>query len=99
MLKIRNDIIQAIRGARQASDLYQFLQSAIELEHATIPAYLQALYSIKHDQNRVVAALIRSIVVEEMLHMTIAANVMNAIGGEPVINKPNFVPIYPGPLP
>src|SRR4030095_15954359 len=75
------------------------LQSAIELEHSTIPPYLQALYSIKHDQNTIVADLIRSIVVEEMLHMTIAANVLNAIDGEPVINKPDFIPTYPGPLP
>ena len=34
-----------------------------------------------------------------MLHMTIAANVLNAIGGKPVINKPHFIPHYPGPLP
>lgn len=99
MLKIRSDIVHAIRAARQASDLYEHLQSAIELEHATIPAYLQALYSIKHDRNKAIAALIRSIVVEDMLHMTIAANVMNAIGGQPAINKPTFVPVYPGPLP
>jgi hypothetical protein len=99
MLKIRSDIVQSIRAAQQASDLYDHLQAAIELEHATIPPYLQALYSIKHDQNTIVAALIRSIVVEEMLHMTIAANVLNAIGGQPVINKPDFVPLYPGPLP
>jgi hypothetical protein len=99
MLKIRSDIVHSIRAARQASDLYEYLQGAIELEHATIPAYLQALYSIKHDQNTIIAQLIRSIIVEEMLHMTIAANVLNAIGGSPVINKPDFVPIYPGPLP
>ena len=93
MLRIRSDIVQSIRAAQQASDLYEYLQSAIELEHATIPAYLQALYSLKHAKNTVIAWLIRSIVVEEMLHMTIAANVLNAIGGQPVINKPDFVPL------
>jgi len=31
--------------------------------------------------------------------MVIAANVLNAIGGAPQINRPEFVPIYPGPLP
>jgi hypothetical protein len=39
------------------------------------------------------------VVREEMLHMTIAANVLNAIGGHPVINQPDFIPSYPGPLP
>ena len=99
MLKIRSDIIRSIRAAQQASDLYEFLQSAIELEHATIPAYLQALYSIKHDRNTVIASLIRSIIVEGMLHMTLAANLLNALEGKPVINKPWSIPVYPGPLP
>jgi hypothetical protein len=99
MLKIRSDIIQSIQAAKEAVDIHQYLQGAIELEHSTIPPYLQALYSIKHDSNMIVADLLRSIVIEEMLHMTIAANVLNAIGGAPVINKPGFVPNYPDHLP
>lgn len=99
MLRIRGEIIQGIRSAKSAVDLYKYLHGAIELEHSTIPPYLQALYSIKHDANTIVADLIRSIVVEEMLHMTIAANILIAIGGEPAINKPDFIPSYPGPLP
>jgi hypothetical protein len=91
--------VQAIQAAQTGPDLYQFLQSAIELEHATIPAYLAAYYSIKPGANLAAGQIIRSIVVEEMLHMTIAANVMNAIGGSPVINQPDFIPTYPGPLP
>jgi hypothetical protein len=99
VLKIRSDIIHSINTAQNASDLYEHLQGAIELEHATIPAYLEALYSIKHGTNTIVAELIRSIVKEEMLHLTIAANVLNAIGGAPEINKPGFIPTYPGRMP
>ncbi|MEH3062533.1 MAG: ferritin-like protein [Methylobacterium radiotolerans] len=99
MLTIRSAIVEAVRSAREASDLYEALQGAIELEHATIPVYLQALYSIRRGTNEVIAGLIRSVVVEEMLHMTIAANVLNAIGGAPRINTPAFIPTYPGPLP
>jgi hypothetical protein len=99
MLKIRTDILESINDAAHASDLFRYLQGAIALEHALIPAYLQALYSIKYGTNGTAAALIRSIVVEEMLHMTIAANVLNAIGGEPLINDRNFVLDYPSPLP
>jgi hypothetical protein len=39
------------------------------------------------------------VVVEEMLHMTLAANVLNALGGSPVIDSPDFIPTFPGPLP
>ena len=34
-----------------------------------------------------------------MLHMTLASNLLNAIGGSPVIDKPEFIPTFPGPLP
>ncbi len=77
----------------------QALQLAIELEHSTIPPYLTALYSIMPDANVEVAGLIRSIVVEEMLHMALVANIFIAIGGSPNIGHSKFVPQYPGPLP
>ncbi|HSH02584.1 MAG TPA: ferritin-like protein [Anaerolineae bacterium] len=80
-------------------DLKQALQLAIELEHATIPPYLTALYSIKPGHNVTVANLIRSVVIEEMLHMSLACNILVAIGGHPVINQPEFLPRYPGSLP
>ena len=99
MLRIRGDILQSVKAASGPEDLYAHLQAAIELEHATIPAYLAALYSLKRGQNLAIAALVRSIVVEEMLHMTIAANVLNALGGAPAINTPDFIPQYPRPLP
>ncbi|NER21113.1 MAG: hypothetical protein F6J96_10455 [Symploca sp. SIO1C2] len=79
--------------------LKEALQKAIELEHATIPTYLCALYSIKPGYNQEVAAIIRSVVIEEMLHMALACNLLVSIGGKPQINTPQFVPQYPGPLP
>lgn len=75
------------------------LQSAIELEHSTIPPYLCALYSIKDGTNQFAAQTIRGIVVEEMLHMIMAANILNAIGGSPQINTSNFIPEYPTKIP
>jgi hypothetical protein len=80
--------------------LRKSLQKAIELEHATIPPYLYALYSLGTDpKNAAVASIIQSVVSEEMLHMTLACNILNAIGGEPVIDSPRFIPTYPGYLP
>jgi hypothetical protein len=75
------------------------LQHAIKLEHATIPAYLYALYSLKPNTNTVIQKIILSIVVEEMLHLALACNLLNAIGGSPNIDRPGFIPTYPGPLP
>ncbi len=80
-------------------NLRDHLQIAIELEHATIPTYLCALFTIKEGTNLAAYDVIRSVVIEEMLHMTLACNVMNAVGGSPAINKPDFVAQYPTYLP
>ena len=80
-------------------DVQRALQQAIELEHATIPTYLFALFSIKDGRNREVAEIINSVVLEEMLHMALACNVLNAIGGDPQIGGADFIPRYPGKLP
>ncbi len=74
------------------------LQSAVSVEFSTIPPYLSALWSIK-DQTHPVAASIRNVVQEEMLHMALACNMLTAIGCVPRINDPQMVPSYPGSLP
>lgn len=79
--------------------LHEALQTAIELEHATIPAYLFALYSIQPGANAAAAAIIQSIVAEEMLHMALAANILNAVGGHPRLGHAGFIPAYPCALP
>lgn len=79
--------------------LREHLQTALVLEHATIPAYLTALYSIKDGHNAEAAEVIQSVVMEEMLHMALVANVLNAVGGDPIVDAPDFVPDYPTALP
>jgi hypothetical protein len=80
-------------------ELKAHLYLAMQLEHATIPPYLTALYSIKHGTNIDAVKVLRVIAVEEMLHLTIAANLMNAIGGTPDLTLKGFVPSYPAYLP
>ena len=80
-------------------DLRQHLQTAVEIEHATLPPYLCALYSIKEGSNSYAAAVIQSVVMEEMLHLTLAANILNAIGGAPVLDAPQLLPTHPAALP
>jgi len=75
------------------------LQTAVELEHAVIPPYLYALYSLVPRGNRTAAQIVRSVADEEMLHLTLAANLLSAVGGSPVLDSPDVLPRYPGPLP
>jgi hypothetical protein len=80
-------------------DLIEYLHRAMVLEHATIPPYLTAYYSIHPTTNSDAAHIIRVVAVEEMLHLTLAANVLNAIGGKPRLTRHGFVPSYPTYLP
>ena len=68
----------------------------MQLEHATIPPYLTALYSIHPGTNSDAYHVLRVTAVEEMLHLTLVANVLNAIGGTPDLTQPDFVPGLPG---
>jgi hypothetical protein len=99
MIKLQRSVVRGIRAAKDRSELYYYLQKAVELEHSTIPPYLTALFSLMPGYNDEIRNLIHSIVVQEMLHMTIDANILIAIGGHPQINSAGFVPQYPGPLP
>ncbi len=78
--------------------LHGLLQYAIHLELTTIPAYLTTLYSIKEGTNEASSIICRSIAVEEMLHMVMAANILNAVGGKPHITSAETVPAYPAEL-
>jgi hypothetical protein len=73
------------------------LQTAIELEWSTIPPYMVAILSTKLTANREAANLIRGVMMEEMLHMALVANVLNAVGGTVYIGHDN-VPSYPHTL-
>ena len=76
-------------------DVQHCLQKALELEFYTIPLYLTALYSIKDGHNRQVYDLIRSVVMQEMLHMLQVANLLIAVGGRPTIDSASAAPSYP----
>jgi hypothetical protein len=78
-------------------DLGVHLQWALSIELSTIPPYLCALYSIQ-DSSSDAYSTIRSVVVEEMLHMMLAANMLNSIGFTPKLSG-DTVPVYPGYMP
>jgi hypothetical protein len=82
------------RPITDVHDLACHLQWALSVELSTIPPYLCALYSVQ-DRSTAAAALVRDVVVEEMLHMALVSNLMNAIGARPSLAA-KFVPLYPG---
>jgi hypothetical protein len=79
--------------------LHRYLYAALQLEHATIPPYLTGLYSLHPQTNSAARHVLRVVVVEEMLHLSLAANVLNAVGGTPDLTRAGFVPPYPTYLP
>ena len=75
--------------------LKDHLQTAIEIELATIPIYLYTYYSLVRTKEtgehisptqvyaNKAGAVIMSVAVEEMLHMSLGANILYALGVEP----------------
>ena len=86
-------------GITTLADLRRHLQWAIELEHTTVPPYLCALYSLDPARNPEVVEIVGSVFVEEMLHLLLAANLLNAVGGRPRIDAPRMLAPYPRSLP
>lgn len=80
------------------SDLKEKLHIAIELEHSTLPPYLYAYWSVK-DHNSHAATAILDVAKEEMNHMAMACNMLNAVGGFVNCANKNFIPDYPTGLP
>jgi hypothetical protein len=78
----------------QKAMLLPLLHKAMELELATIPPYLTALLSIQLPGNRAAAKLIRSVAVEEMLHMVLVGNLISSLGGKVCLHGAS-VPGYP----
>lgn len=82
-------------------ELRDHLQTAVEIEWSTIPPYLCARWSIVDDpRNNLAASFIEDVVMEEMLHLTLVCNLLNAVGGEPALIPPKGKPpSYPASLP
>jgi Ferritin-like len=92
------------------AELKANLQTAIEIELATIPIYLFTYYSINREKqsgekigeaqlyfNRA-GGVIMSVAVEEMLHMSLSSNILFAMGESPQLYRKAPGP-YPTPLP
>lgn len=74
------------RYLRDISWIRGALQTAVALEHSTMPLYCAAMYSLEV-QNYPSYNTIRSVLMEEMLHMAAACNMLAALGGSPRIRQ------------
>lgn len=99
MLRLRPALFDELaRQDEPKVGLLNALQAALQLEHATIPLYLYAQYSLDA-RNQAIIDLIDSVVMEEMLHMALVCNLINALGGRPLLADPRMLPHFPGPIP
>ena len=88
--------------------LLYFLHEAAEIEHNLMCCYLYAAFSLKRtddrwtdEQTRAVARwrhVIVGVAMEEMSHLCLVANLMNALGAQGHFGRPMF-PIESGPYP
>ncbi len=98
--------VEAQKPIETVTQLRNHLHQAAQLELSTIPLYLYAAYSIQTSSysqwSPGISAFraIRSVVIEEMLHLCLARNLMIAIGGAKQIHfyDEDFVPTYPSPM-
>lgn len=77
------------------ADVQALVQGAIDIEFATLPPYLYTSLTILPDTNAPAKSRMQSVIMQEMIHMCLASNIMNAIGGTVMITPPH----YPGSLP
>lgn len=93
-------------GITTPQSLQDHLYHAIQVEISTIPLYLYPAYSIKTQgysqwsPGMSAFRSIRSVVIEEMLHLCLARNLMVAVGGGPTVRfyDKNMVPTYPSDM-
>jgi CDGSH-type Zn-finger protein/uncharacterized Fe-S cluster protein YjdI len=88
--------------------LLYWLHEASEIEHHLMCCYLYAAFSLKRvepawsaEQRDAVARwrnTIMSVVFEEMAHLALVGNLVNALGGTPHMGRPPF-PVDAGPYP
>nr|XP_018671579.1 uncharacterized protein LOC100177334 isoform X1 [Ciona intestinalis]XP_018671581.1 uncharacterized protein LOC100177334 isoform X1 [Ciona intestinalis]XP_026694728.1 uncharacterized protein LOC100177334 isoform X1 [Ciona intestinalis] len=84
---------------KTVDDLRRYIQGGMWIELYTIPPYMTAMFSLKKNHPKEAYSLLKSIVTEEMLHMSLNSNVLNAIGGKPNLTDDYWLPDYPTNFP
>jgi hypothetical protein len=72
-------------------DAIAMLQTAAGIEFGTLPPYLYAKFSILPETNPAAMDRLGMIVGQEMIHLCLVCNIINALGGTPQLKAP----VYP----
>ncbi len=91
------------------AQLIYLLTEAAELEHGIMCSYLYAAFSMKRDVKEGIPeehlgiikgwrGTILQIAIQEMVHMSLACNLLTAVGGSPHLRRPNL-PVSPKAYP
>ena len=83
------------------AQLIYLLTEAAELEHGTMCTYLFSAFSMKRDVKEGISdqqlpilrrwrGTIMQIAIQEMVHMSLACNILTAVGGAPHLRRPNL---------
>jgi hypothetical protein len=93
------ELMQVPVERRDLTWLREGLQAAVEIELSALPPYLCGMWSIASSHGPAYD-LIRSVAMEEMLHMGLVCNMLTAIGATPqIVQGYQKRIVYPGPLP
>src|SRR5579859_5718698 len=101
-----NDVREPEIVTHEREQLAYLLTEAAEIEHGLMACYLYAAYSLKRGEvdgltSDEAAAVGRwrdaivDVAIDEMLHLSLASNLLAAIGSTPHFQRPNF-PVSPG---
>ncbi len=93
MLRLKVERLSTVDDAKR------LLQLAMQVELTTLPPYLYAQLTIAPGTNQPASERVRSVALEEMIHMCLACNILNALAGTPVLADAAVVPVYPGAMP
>lgn len=87
------------RGRTTLRGTCKRLQLALQVEHYTLPPYLYALLSVDEESNPHAWRVLRAVLMEEMLHLALVANLLNALGTAPTLRPRDLLLRYPSPPP
>lgn len=81
--------------------LHTFVRMAVSIELTTLPTYLYPYWSIRpsydggSDKAQAARTSMMSVILEEMLHMGLSSNLLNALDGTPNFIERPYLPVFP----
>jgi len=103
--RLRQHLQSAIAVELSTIPLYLFAQYTVKVpqKYANDPRYVDPVVSAVKSEEidlslypHTYLKLCAGVVTEEMLHLSLAGNILKAIGGEPKLYDPDVIPVYPG---